>query len=156
MFWDTATHLGAEILVLGAVGGARGQMSGGHNDGVFQYFFHHYHVLRASGSLGSRQDGNFSREWAGRRLVMAQGLLFPGSSAGEASASGTRRPENGIGLVPIFVVAGFLEGFVTRHTEMPLAASLAIIGTSAAFIGWYFVYYPRQLVRRLLAGTAAA
>jgi hypothetical protein len=28
---------------------------------------------------------------------------------------------------------------------------LAIIGTSAAFIGWYFVLYPRQLMRRLEA-----
>ena len=53
-----------------------------------------------------------------------------------------------MGLVPIFFVAGFLESFVTRHTEMPVAASVFIIGTSAAFIGWYFIWYPLQLRRR--------
>ena len=61
-----------------------------------------------------------------------------------------------MGLVPLFFVAGFLESFVTRHTEMPLAASLAIIGGSAAFLGWYFVWYPIRLRRRLGAPPAAA
>ncbi|HHG83209.1 MAG TPA: stage II sporulation protein M, partial [Bacteroidetes bacterium] len=32
-----------------------------------------------------------------------------------------------LGLVPVFILAGFLEGFVTRHTEMPLPLSLLII-----------------------------
>jgi hypothetical protein len=60
-----------------------------------------------------------------------------------------------LGLVPIFITAGFLEGFVTRHTEMPLALSLFIIGTSAAFILWYFILYPLQLRRRLGAQASA-
>jgi hypothetical protein len=36
-----------------------------------------------------------------------------------------------------------------------VAASLAIIGGSAAFIGWYFVVYPIQLTRRLNAPPVA-
>lgn len=86
----------------------------------------------------------------GAGLVMARGLLFPGTySRAEAFRQSARDGlKLAVGLVPIFVVAGFLEGFVTRHTEMPVAASLAIIGGSAAFMGWYFIVYPRQLTRR--------
>ena len=57
-----------------------------------------------------------------------------------------------LGVVPVLIVAGFLEGFVTRHTEMPVAASVLIIGSSLAFIVWYFVLYPRQVARKV-AGT---
>jgi hypothetical protein len=56
-----------------------------------------------------------------------------------------------LGLVPVIVVAAFLESFVTRHTEMPVALSLSIIGGSAAFIVWYFGIYPRQVQRRMMA-----
>ena len=50
-----------------------------------------------------------------------------------------------IGLVPIFIVAGFLEGFVTRHTELPSFVKLFIILFSFAFIVWYFIIYPIRL-----------
>ena len=124
--------------------------------GSFQYFFYHYHVLRASVLTiwihGTLEISAVVVAGAAG-FVMAQGILFPGThslaeSFRQAARDGLKMA---IGLVPIFVVAGFLEGFVTRHTEMPVAASLAIIGTSAAFIGWYFWWYPRQLARRLKA-----
>jgi uncharacterized membrane protein SpoIIM required for sporulation len=87
----------------------------------------------------------------GAGLVMGTGILFPGTYSRAESFRHAARDglKLAIGLVPIFVVAGFLEGFVTRHTEMPIAASLAIIGGSAAFIGWYFGIYPGQVRRRL-------
>jgi len=47
-----------------------------------------------------------------------------------------------VGLVPVFAVAALLEGAVTRLTEMPLAASLAVILGSLAFLLWYFVALP--------------
>ena len=121
--------------------------------GAFQYFFYHYHVLRASVLTiwihGTLEISAIIVAGAAG-FVMARGILFPGTfSRAEAFRLAARDGlKIAIGLVPIFVVAGFLEGFVTRHTEMPLAASLGIIGTSAAFIGWYFVLYPRQLARR--------
>ena len=127
--------------------------------GSFQYFFYHYHVLRASvltiwihGTL--EISAVIVAGAAG--FVMARGILFPGTyGRGEAFRQSARDGlKMAIGLVPIFIVAGFLEGFVTRHTEMPVAASLAIIGSSAAFIGWYFVVYPRQLARRLAASSS--
>jgi uncharacterized membrane protein SpoIIM required for sporulation len=87
----------------------------------------------------------------GAGMVMGAGILFPGTYSRAESFRNAARDgvKLAIGLVPIFVVAGFLEGFVTRHTEMPIAASLAIIGSSAAFIGWYFGLYPGQVRRRL-------
>ncbi|MCD6067799.1 MAG: hypothetical protein K0S33_2625 [Bacteroidetes bacterium] len=48
-------------------------------------------------------------------------------------------------LVPVFIVAGFLESFVTRYTDMPVWLSLTIICGTGAFIIWYFVIYPLYL-----------
>lgn len=47
-----------------------------------------------------------------------------------------------IGLVPVFVTAGFLESFVTRYTEMHWALTTAIIGGSLIFLIWYFIILP--------------
>lgn len=122
--------------------------------GSFQYFFYHYQLLGDSvltiwihGTL--EISAVIVAGAAG--FVMAQGLLFPGTYSRAAAFRQSARDglKMAIGLVPIFIVAGFLEGFVTRHTGMPVVASLTIIGSSAAFIGWYFVAYPRRLLRRL-------
>jgi len=77
-------------------------------------------------------------------------VLFPGTySRREALARAARDAVKlALGLAPVIVVAAFLESFVTRHTEMPVALSLAIIGGSAAFIIWYFGIYPRLVARR--------
>ena len=47
-----------------------------------------------------------------------------------------------VGTVPVFVMAGFIEGFATRHTEWPTWLRLTIIGASALFIGYYYLYLP--------------
>lgn len=54
------------------------------------------------------------------------------------------------GLVPFFIIAGFLEGFVTRYTEMPNVFRALIIFISLSIIVWYFFIYPNQLVRKSL------
>lgn len=53
-----------------------------------------------------------------------------------------------IGLMPVFITAGFLESFVTRYTEMPLALSLSIIIVSFLFILFYFIILPIYLKRK--------
>ncbi|WP_324676509.1 stage II sporulation protein M [Hymenobacter sp. GOD-10R] len=90
----------------------------------------------------------------GAGFVMGNSILFPGTfSRTESFRRGARDGlKLAIGLVPIFVVAGFLEGFVTRHTEMPLGVSLLIIGSSFCFIVWYFILYPIR-VQRLAANS---
>jgi uncharacterized membrane protein SpoIIM required for sporulation len=77
-------------------------------------------------------------------LVMGNSILFPGSYTRRRSFMNGAK--NGlkivIGLIPVFILAGFLEGFVTRHTEMPAFVSLCIIISSLIFVIWYFIIYP--------------
>jgi uncharacterized membrane protein SpoIIM required for sporulation len=83
-------------------------------------------------------------------LTLGNSFMFPGTYS--RSMSFIRGAKQGIkiviGLVPIFIIAGFLESFVTRHTEMPAALSITIIGSSFFFIIWYFIIYPIRLHRR--------
>lgn len=121
--------------------------------GSFQYFFYQKGVLLPS-VLTIWIHGTLEISAivlaGGAGLVMARGMLFPGTysradSFRQAARDGLKLA---VGLVPIFIMAGFLEGFVTRHTNMPLLVSLLIIGSSAAFIIWYFIVYPRRLAAR--------
>jgi uncharacterized membrane protein SpoIIM required for sporulation len=85
-------------------------------------------------------------------IVMGNGLLFPGTYT--RLASFRRSAQQGlkivIGLVPCFIVAGFLESFVTRHSPvMYTEASASIILTSLVFIITYFIVYPYHAERRL-------
>ena len=52
-----------------------------------------------------------------------------------------------LSTIPFFIVAGFLEGFVTRHTEMPDFLALLIIGVSLFSIIYYYGYYPIKVYR---------
>jgi uncharacterized membrane protein SpoIIM required for sporulation len=124
--------------------------------GAFQFFFYRQHVLLASLLTvwihGTLEISSIVLA-GGAGYVLARGVLFPGTYSRRDSLRRAAREslKLALGVVPILVIAGFLESFVTRHTEMPVAASLLIIGGSAAFIGWYFVWRPRQLRRQALA-----
>jgi uncharacterized membrane protein YhdT len=54
-----------------------------------------------------------------------------------------------IGLVPVFLVAAFLESFVTRFDSMPVWLSTSILAASLVFISWYFIIYPIRLHKRM-------
>jgi uncharacterized membrane protein SpoIIM required for sporulation len=77
-------------------------------------------------------------------LVLGNSLIFTGTLPRKTSVQiGVRKGVKIIaGIFPVFIVAGFLEGFVTRHTEMPIVLSWTIISSSFAFIIWYFVINP--------------
>ncbi len=82
-------------------------------------------------------------------LCMGNSLLFPGTytrrdAFQRGAGQGIRLL---VGLVPFFVVAGFIEGFVTRHSDMPLVLRLLVIFLSAGFILWYFFLYPNRLAK---------
>ena len=83
-------------------------------------------------------------------LVLGNGFLFPGTYTRRASFVRSARQGGKIvvGLIPVFVIAALLEGFVTRYTNMPPALSLLIIGGSAAFVLWYFVLMPLRVEQR--------
>lgn len=80
-------------------------------------------------------------------LVVANGLLFPGTYT--RMTSFRRGVKDGLKIlmstIPFFIIAGFLEGFVTRHTEMPDWLAIAIILMSLALIVFYYIIYPYQL-----------
>jgi uncharacterized membrane protein SpoIIM required for sporulation len=84
-------------------------------------------------------------------FVLGNSLLFPGTYKRLESLK--RGAKDGlkllIGLVPIFIAAAFLEGFVTRYTHMPVWLSLFILTGSLAFIGWYFVIYPQRVQKKI-------
>jgi uncharacterized membrane protein SpoIIM required for sporulation len=80
-------------------------------------------------------------------IVLGKSLIFPGSYKRLPSLK--RGGKDGIkmliGLTPVFILAAFLEGFVTRYARMPVWLSLAILISSAGFIIWYFIIYPIRL-----------
>lgn len=118
--------------------------------GAFQYFFYQKGLLLSS-VLSIWIHGTLEISAiiiAGAAgLVMGNSLLFPGTfSRLESFRRGARRGlKIIIGLVPVFIAAGFLEGFVTRYTNMPEWLSIGIITCSAGFILYYFVIYPVKL-----------
>lgn len=122
--------------------------------GSFQYFFYQQHVLLPSLLTiwihGTLEIPSIVLA-GGAGFILGGGVLFPGTYSRRESLARAARDalKLALGLVPVIVVAAFLEGFVTRHTEMPVALSLSIIGGSAAFIGWYFGVYPRRVAKAM-------
>ncbi|MET3880852.1 MULTISPECIES: stage II sporulation protein M [Chitinophaga] len=83
-------------------------------------------------------------------IIMGKSILFPGTR--KRLDSLRKGAKDGIKimvtLIPVFIVAAFLESFVTRYTEMPLAVSLFILLGSLAFILGYFIFYPIYLHKK--------
>jgi uncharacterized membrane protein SpoIIM required for sporulation len=115
--------------------------------GVFEYMFFHHNigvqsilVVFTHGTL--ELSAIVIAGCAG--LIIGNSLLFPGTYTRLQSLKQAAKDSVKIiiSLVPIFIVAAFFEGFVTRHTEMPLWLSITVLSLSASFITWYFVIYP--------------
>lgn len=83
-------------------------------------------------------------------LVLGNSILIPGTYT--RLQSFMRGAKDGLKImlstVPFFILAGFLEGFVTRHTEMPDWLAILIIGGSFFLILYYYVLYPLKLKRK--------
>lgn len=80
-------------------------------------------------------------------LSMGNGWLFPGTySRMQSFRRGARRGlKIVVGTVPIFCVAGFIESFMTRHTEWPDGLRLFIIACSLCFVVCYYVLLPWRM-----------
>ncbi|HEX7415199.1 MAG TPA: stage II sporulation protein M [Bacteroidia bacterium] len=121
--------------------------------GAFQGFFYKYNLL-AKSLLVVWIHGTFEISAiiiAGAAgFVLGNSLLYPGTYKRiESLKIGAKNSLKIIvGIVPIFIVAGFLESFVTRYTNMPLWFSLLIILGSLAFVVGYFVLYPMYLSKK--------
>lgn len=83
-------------------------------------------------------------------LVVGKSMLFPGTYTRLKSFS--MGIKDGLKIVistiPFFIIAGFLEGFVTRITSMPDWLAIIIILSSLALILFYYVYYPLHLLKK--------
>jgi len=87
----------------------------------------------------------------GAGLIVGNSLLFPRTYTRIASLKNGAKDglKIAIGIVPIFIIAAFFEGFVTRHTEMAIWQSASILTCSLVFIIWYVILYPANLNRKL-------
>lgn len=86
----------------------------------------------------------------GAGFILGNSILFPGTrkridSLKKGAKDGLKLM---IGLVPVFLAAAFLEGYVTRYSTMPQWISISILALSFNFILWYFVLYPIRLEKR--------
>ncbi len=115
--------------------------------GAFQTFFAQYGLLGES-ALAIWLHGTIEISAiivAGAAgLAMGNGWLFPGTY--KRLYSFRRGAKRGLkivmGTVPLFITAGFIESFFTRHTEWPDALRLTIILLSLAFIIFYYIVLP--------------
>ncbi|HRF40286.1 MAG TPA: stage II sporulation protein M, partial [Saprospiraceae bacterium] len=77
-------------------------------------------------------------------ITVGKGLVFPGAyrrmQAFQRSAR--RGLKIMVGIAPIIILAGFIEGFLTRFTETPDVVRGAFIAACFAFVIFYFVWYP--------------
>ena len=84
-------------------------------------------------------------------MVLGNSILFPGTFTRLQSIQ--RGAKDGVkimvSLIPVFIIAAFFEGFVTRHTGMPILLSLIILLGSLAFILFYYVFLPIKVSKRL-------
>jgi uncharacterized membrane protein SpoIIM required for sporulation len=82
-------------------------------------------------------------------FTLGNGLLFPGTYP--RLTSFMRGAKRGlkiiIGLVPFFILAGFIESFITRYAFMHWSLKTLIIGASAVLMIYYFIFYPTRLKR---------
>lgn len=82
-------------------------------------------------------------------FTMGNSLLFPGTYDRLTSfkMGALKGLKIVMGLVPFFILAGFIESFVTRYAFMHWSLKALIITLSAVLMIYYFVIYPIRLKR---------
>lgn len=117
--------------------------------GAFQMFFFQHGLLGES-MLAIWLHGTL-KIWSiivagAAGLALGNGWLFPGTySRLESFKRGAKRGVKiVVGTIPIFIMAGFIESFITRHTELPDILRLGLILISLAFIIFYYIYLPNK------------
>ena len=128
-------------------------LSNGIMIGSFQYFFHEQGLLGES-ALAVWTHGTLEISAiivAGAAgITMGNGWLFPKTYTRFESfrQSALKGGKIVLGTVPLFIIAGFLESYITRHTEYPFGVRLSFILVSISFVIIYYVIYPQILARK--------
>lgn len=83
-------------------------------------------------------------------MTMGNSLMFPKTlTRAQSLVIGAKRGVKiMIGILPVIVLAAFIEGFATRHTEWPDAVKWSIILGSFGIMILYFVVYPIILAKK--------
>jgi uncharacterized membrane protein SpoIIM required for sporulation len=115
--------------------------------GCFQYFFVERGLFQESALTiwlhGTLEISSIIIA-GGAGLILGSGLIFPGtySRLQAFQISAIRSLKLMLGIFPIIVLAGLIESFLTRYTEVSDMLRLFLILMSAAFIVGYFIIYP--------------
>lgn len=122
--------------------------------GSFQYFFYKYGVLGKSMGViwlhGTIEI--FAIVVAGAAgLVLGNSILFPGTlprvvSMRRGAVKGLKIV---IGLIPFFIIAGFIESFITRYENMNYIFKAIVIGGSIILLIYYFGFYPNKVATKI-------
>lgn len=121
--------------------------------GAFTFFFFQHGVF-GEALLAIMQHGTLEISTivlsGGAGFVMGSGWLFPGTYS--RMQAFRRRAKDALkialSIFPVTIVAAFIEGYLTRHTEYPLAFRLLVIGLSAALIVYYYIVLPVKVGRK--------
>lgn len=88
----------------------------------------------------------------GAGIMLGNSFMFPGTYTRIQSLQ--KGAKNAVkimvGLVPVIIIAAFLESYVTRITSMHIAIKAAIIIVSLGYIVWYYLIYPIVLEKEIL------
>jgi uncharacterized membrane protein SpoIIM required for sporulation len=87
----------------------------------------------------------------GAGIVLGKSFLFPGTirridSLKQGAKDGVKIV---VGLMPVFILAAFLEGFITQYYRMPVVLNVVLLLLFLVFVVWYFIIYPIRLARKL-------
>lgn len=143
--------VGARMFITGVFGGLGSLYILMHNSimiGIFQYFFYEYDAL-ADSAKGIWLHGTYEIFSmvieAGAGLTLGAAILFPKTfSRLESFKRGfVSSFKIFVSTIPFTIVAGFIEGFLTRHALiMPLWLNLIIILGCLISISFYYLVYP--------------
>lgn len=144
--------------VLAGIGSGAFLLYNGIMVGTFQYFFIQRDLFKDSFLTiwlhGALEISSIVLA-ATAGFALGKGLLFPGSyNRFQSFQVGARRGITiMLGIVPIFILAAFIESYLTRYTNVHDGVRIAIIFLSFSFILYYFVLYPIQVARSPEAAT---
>lgn len=89
-------------------------------------------------------------------IIMGNSILFPKTFSRRVSFM--KGAKDGLKVVvstiPFFILAGFIEGFITRYSNMPTWLAFLIIGASLFLILYYYIIYP-IILNKIHAGQKA-
>ena len=149
--------VGATLFILGITGGVGTLFALLQNSimlGSFQYFFYEYGALKDS-ARGIWLHGTFEifsmvvEAMAG--LILGASLLFPRTfSRVESFKIGFKDAfKIFVSTIPFTIVAGLIEGYVTRHAlTMPLLLNIMIILSCLILVSGYYFFYPDYVYRK--------